>query len=110
MIWLKKVEYYKYQKQFWCYKVTANSNLIKHWKIISKNKSFAKIKDYFNKNIDINKIVVSSKSISVEMNLNISSATKILKNWNFIHISSKKERFDTRDFDETKYMSFCQKM
>ena len=44
------------------------------------------------------------------MNLNISSATKILKNWNLIHISSKKERFDARDFDETKYMSFCQKM
>ena len=49
----------------------------------SKNKSFTKIKDYFNKNIDINKIVASSKSISVEMDLNISLATKILKKLEF---------------------------
>ena len=47
----------------------------------SKNKNFTSIKDLFQqKNIDINKIVVSNKVFLVKKVLNISLATKMPKN------------------------------
>ena len=72
----------------------------------SKSKRFTNIKNYFNKNIDVNKIVVSNKVSFDKKAFKYLIGEKDGKKIKPLRIFLSKMSACRKDFDETKYMSF----